>query len=70
MTTITLPTRRGLLGRIRRALQLALLRWHLDCVRDELRRYVATGHAGPIFARESLAQQRRLMAAIRALELS
>lgn len=70
MTAITLPTRRGLLGRIVRRVRLAVLRWHLDCVRDELRRYVATGHAGPIFARESLMQQRHLMARIRALELS
>lgn len=65
-----LPTRRGLLARIRRALKLSVLRWHLDCVRDERRRYVASGHAGPIFARESLMQQRHLMARIRALELS
>lgn len=65
-----LPTRRGLLSRISRALTLAILRWHLDCVRDELRRYVASGHAGPVFARESLAQQRALMALIRELELS
>lgn len=70
MTAMTIPTRRGLLSRIVRRLRLAVLRWHLDCVRDELRRYVVTGHAGPVFARESLAQQRRLMAAIRRLELS
>lgn len=70
MTAITLPTRRGLLGRIRRALQLVLLRWHLDCVRDELRRYVDSGHAGPIFTQQSLAMQRWLMARIRQLELS
>lgn len=70
MTATTLPTRRGLLGRIRRALPLAVLRWHLDCVRDELIRYVACGLAGPNFARESLHQQRELMARIRELELS
>jgi len=70
VTATILPTRRGLLGRILRRARLAVLRWHLDCVRDELRRYVVTGHAGPIFARESLMQQRQLMARILELELS
>lgn len=65
-----IPTRRGLLARVRRALKLGILRWHLDCVQDELNRYVACGLAGPNFARESLNQQHKLMDRIVELELS
>lgn len=49
-------------------LRIALLRWHLACVRDELRHYSALGWVGPVYLRESNAEQRRLMARIRRLQ--
>lgn len=48
--------------------RLALLRFHLDCLVDEREYYLGLGWTGPIYMRESYAQQRVLMTRIRALE--
>ena len=56
-----------LLWPVRRA-HLALLRFHLDCLVDEREYYLGLGWTGPIYMRESLAQQRVLMTRIRILE--
>lgn len=46
---------------------LRVLRWQLACLRDEQRLYVDTGHAGPIFERNTRQQQLEVMARIRQL---
>lgn len=48
--------------------RLALLRWQLDCVRDERERYDELGWASPVYLRNCLQQELELMARIRELE--
>lgn len=48
--------------------RLALARWHLDCLRDEREFYKAAGCIGPVYLRNSLEMDVRLMARIRELE--
>lgn len=47
--------------------RLALLRWQLDCVRDELERYDELGWASPVYLRNCFQQELELMARIREL---
>lgn len=47
--------------------RLALLRWQLDCVRDERERYDELGWASPVFLRNCFQQELRLAARIREL---
>lgn len=46
---------------------LALLRWQLDCVRDERERYDSLGWASPVYLRNSYQQELDLCARIRDL---
>lgn len=48
--------------------RLALLRWQLDCVRDERERYDGLGWASPVYLRNALLQEMQLMTRIRELE--
>lgn len=52
------------------AARLALLRWHLECLRDERDHYDGLGWASPIYLRNCLQQELQLMRAIRQLEQS
>ena len=47
--------------------RLALLRWQLDCMRDERERYDELGWASPVFLRNCFQQEMELMARIREL---
>lgn len=47
--------------------RLALLRWHLECLRDERDHYRALGMVGPIYMRNSWQEELRLRRAIRDL---
>ena len=68
MTARVIPTRPGLLQSAWRAIQLAMLRWQLDCLRDERSHYVGLGMAGPIYLRNSYQQELALMTRARQFE--
>ena len=64
-----LPTRRSLWFRLVRACRLRVLRWQLDCLRDERQAYQEAGlRIGPIYLRNSYQQELGLLARIRQLE--
>lgn len=49
-------------------IRLWFIRWNLQCLRDERDYYTALGLTGPVYMRNSFAEDRRLMARIRQLE--
>ena len=51
-------------------LRVALLRWHLTCLIDERNHYAALGWIGPLYLRQSYAEQRRLMSRIAQLHVA
>lgn len=51
-----------------RRLLIARARWQLACLTNEREHYQSLGWVGPIYLRESYAQQRQLMARIRELQ--
>lgn len=53
--------------RVITAARLALLRWQLDCLRDERERYDSLGWAGPVYLRNCDWQELELLRAIRRL---
>lgn len=60
----TAPARAGALRRVVTHLRVALLRWHIVCLTAERDHYAGLGWVGPIYLRESYAQQRQLMSSI------
>lgn len=57
----TLTTAPSFVRRLWRTARLAWLNWCIDCVRAERETYTATGRAGPIWQRESLQTEMRLL---------
>lgn len=60
----TAPAPLGLVLRLR----IAVLRWQVDCLTAEREHYRCLGWVGPIYLRESYAEQRRLMSRISRLQ--
>ena len=63
-----LPTRRSLWFSLIRACRLRVLRWQLDCLRDERERYLRAGYVGLEYLRVCRTEEQRLLARIRELE--
>jgi hypothetical protein len=65
-----IKTRRGIIGKVARWVQIEDWRWHLGVLRAERDHFASAGAAGPIYLRESRREERRILDRIGSLEQS